>query len=258
MRLGFFLVTEYTLVMKCVKHLRLFAFILGVYSVSSSTAFSYPASRPSYSSLDSDSVQLTRSSRNEDADAPQTPSSKKKYLAEQANTTPLAPGTNNLSIGVGQVFLMGDLASQYQNALGTQVHYTYGVSDMFCFESDFGYSSHSPDSVSTASNFSLVNLNAGLRTNLVYFDKLIPYANIGLGFYRPSGTLPNSNVTLNAILFGMEFGGGVDLLLTKRVFFGTALTFHNMFDSMATASDGTLHSVGGSYISFMIHAGVTF
>lgn len=255
MRLFFFRVTEYTLVMKCVTHLLLVALIFGVYSVSSQQAFSYPASRSTFSSstaLESDSIKFTRSSRDTNR-SESAPNQSKRY---SENLSPLAPGTHNLSIGVGQVFLMGNLSSGFENSLGTQIHYTYGVSDMFSFESDFGYSSHSQNTLSQGS-FSLVNLDAGLRTNLVYFDQLIPFASLGLGFYRPSTTYSN-NSTLSALLFGMQFGGGVDLLVSKKVFLGTRLSYHNMFSTSKIGSDGSLREVGGSFVSFMIHAGVTF
>ncbi len=253
MRLFFFQVTEYTLVMKCVTQLMLVALVFGVYSVSSQSAYSYPASRSNFSStaLESDSIRLTRSSR--DSNRNESSQSSRKY---NENLSPLAPGTHNLSVGVGQVFLMGNLSNGFENSLGTQVHYTYGVSDMFSFESDFGYSSHSQNILSQGS-FSLVNLNAGVRTNLVYFDQLVPFASLGLGFYRPSTTFSNAS-TLSALLFGMQFGGGVDLLVSKKVFLGTRLAYHNMFNSSKIGSDGALHEVGGSFISFMIHAGVTF
>ena len=249
MRLCFFEVTEYTLVMKCVTQLLLIALVFGVYSVSSHSAYSYPASRSSFSALESDSIHLTRSSRdnNRNEASPQS----KKY---NQDLSPLAPGTHNLSIGVGQVFLMGNLSNSFDNSLGTQIHYTYGVSDMFSFESDFGYSSHSN---SANGNFSLVNLDASLRTNLVYFDQLVPFAAVGFGFYHPSEVLTN-NATLSALLFGLELSGGVDLLLSKKIFFGTRMSYHNMFDTTKIASNGTPLTVGGSFLSFMIHAGVTF
>jgi len=232
--------------MKCVTQLMLIALIFGVYSVSSQSAYSYPASRSTFSSSESDSIRITRSSRDSNRNE-STPQSR-KYSED---SSPLSPGTHNLSIGVGQIFLMGSLSSNYENSLGTQVHYTYGVSDMFSFESDFGYSSHSNG------NFSLVNLDAALRTNLVYFDQLVPFASVGLGFYHPSQILAN-NSTLSALLFGLQLGGGVDLLLSKKVFFGTRLNYHNMFDSTKIASDGKAVAIGGSFVSFMIHAGVSF
>lgn len=232
--------------MKCVKHLRLLTLILGVCSLTLQTALAYPASRSTFSALESDSVRMTRSAR--DSNRNEAAPASKNYVSD---LSPLAPGTHNLSIGVGQIFLMGELSNSFENSLGTQIHYTYGVSDMFSFESDFGYSSHSNG------KFSLLNLDAALRSNLVYFDQLVPFASVGLGFYHPSATLAN-NATLSALLFGLQLGGGVDLILSKKIFFGTRLSYHNMFNSSKLASDNSPHIVGGSFVSFMIHAGVTF
>ena len=245
MRLCFFQVTEYTLDMKCITRLLLISLVSGVYSATFQTASAYPSSRSTFSTNDSDSIRFTRSSR----EANRNETGPTRGYAQEL--PPLSPGTHNLSIGVGQIFLMGELSSEFENNLGTQVHYTYGVSDLFSFESDFGYSSHS------SGKFSLVNLDAALRTNLVYFDQLVPFASLGLGFYNPSKTF-NDNSKVSAILFGMQLGGGVDLILNKRVFFGTRLNYHNMFDSSKVASNGVSKSVGGSFVSFMIHAGVTF
>lgn len=249
MGLCFFQGTEYTWRMKCVKPLVLVTIILQVCSVSFlGESKAYPLSRSTFSTsgFDSESVQITRSSRESNRNEGYPIS--KKITSEGP---PLSPGTHNLSIGVGQIFLMGNLSNQYENALGTQIHYTYGVSDMFSFESDFGYSSHSNG------NFSLVNLDAALRTNLIYFDQLVPFASLGLGFYRPSQVI-NTNTSLSAILFGLQMGGGVDLLLSKKMFFGTRMNYHNMFDTTKADSNGVSQPVGGSFLSFMIHAGVTF
>jgi hypothetical protein len=246
MRLCFFQVTEYTLEMKCVTHLLFLALFSGVYSVSLSSAQAYPASRSTIHAYEGDSIRMTRSSRDSIRNEFNRP--EKSY---SSNLPPLSPGTHNLSVGVGQIFLVGDLSNQYENALGTQLHYTYGVSDLFSFESDFGYSSHSNG------NFSLVNLDAALRTNLIYFDQLVPFASLGLGFYRPSQTLSDQS-TLSALLFGLQLGGGIDLLLNKSFFFGTRLNYHNMFDSSKVSSNGIARPIGGSFVSFMIHAGVTF
>jgi hypothetical protein len=232
--------------MKCSKRLLFVFFVSGVCSVSLSTSFAYPSSRSTYSlSNESDSIQLTRSSRESNRNEAGPSKNYKQELP------PLSPGTHNFSLGVGQIFLMGSLSNEYENNLGTQAHYTYGVSDLFSFESDFGYSSHSNG------NFGLLNLDAALRTNLIYFDQLVPFASVGLGFYHPSKTY-SDNSKVSAFLFGMELGGGVDLLLNKKLFFGTRLNYHNMFDSTKVASNGVSRTIGGSFLSFMIHAGVTF
>jgi len=166
-------------------------------------------------------------------------------------STPFAPGTHNLSVGVGQVFLMGDLSNHYDNAIGPEVRYTYGVSDLFSFHSNFGYHSHS------AGTLSIWNLSGGLRANLMYFDQLVPFATVGLGFYSPSYTYANGS-TANSLLFGMQLGTGIDLLISNAVFFGANLNYNTMFSSSKKASDGTLQSLGGAFLSFMIHAGMTF
>ena len=48
--------------------------------------------------------------------------------------SPFSPGSHNVSLDVGQTFLMGDLSDKYDSSIGTQIHYTYGVSDLFGFD----------------------------------------------------------------------------------------------------------------------------
>jgi hypothetical protein len=195
------------------------------------------------SSTFSDSITLTRSAR----DLPQT----KKNTEVTYGKGPFAPGTHNLSLGVGQVFLLGSLSNHYENTIAPEVDYTYGVSDLFSFQSNFSYHSHS------SGNLSIWNLAAGLRANLMYFDQLVPFASVGLGFFSPSYTLSN-NATVSGLLFGMQLGGGIDLMISNQVFFGAQLIYNNMFESSKRASDGSSQSLGGAFASFMIHAGVTF
>lgn len=172
------------------------------------------------------------------------------------NIAPFTPGSNNLALDVGQVFLMGDL-SRYSDSIGSQLHYTYGVSDLFGFDTSIGYSEHSDG------KFSMMTLLTGLRTNLSWYDKVVPYVVFGLGFYRPSYQQstpgPTGNTTsVSPVLFGVHLGPGVDLELTKQLFFGAALTFHDVFGSTRVNAAGTPIEVGGTYTSFFLHAGVTF
>lgn len=178
----------------------------------------------------------------------------------ETNVEPFAPGSNNVALDVGQVFLMGDMGSHYSDAIGAQLHYTYGVSDLFGFDSSLGYSDHSDGA------FSMTTLLTGLRTNLAWYDKVVPYMIVGLGFYRPSfsiAAIPGSNVeatTIAPILFGVHAGAGVDLELTKKLYFGAALTLHDVFGNTTTTTtpSGSPLPVGGTYISFLLHIGTTF
>ncbi len=173
----------------------------------------------------------------------------KSQSESYSDRTPLSPGTHNLSLAVGQVFLLGSL-TRFENAIGPEIHYTYGVSDLFAFQSNFGYHSHSSGALS------IWNLSAGLRANLAYFDSLVPFTKIGLGFYHPSYS--ENNATVSGLLFGMQLGTGIDLMISNSVFFGAQTTYNTMFDSSKKASDNSMRSLGGAYLSFMVHAGLTF
>jgi hypothetical protein len=186
-----------------------------------------------------------------------TYTSKEKYSAP-SSTSPFAPGSSNVALEMGQVFLMGNLGDQYSDSIGTGLRYTYGVSDLFAFESGMGYSNH------TDGKFSMFSMQAGLRTNLAWYDRVIPYLSFGLGFYRPSydvgsmGLTSNPNESISPLLFGVHLGPGVDLEITKQFFFGAALTFNEAFGNTQTLSNGKTFDVGGTYTSFFLHAGVTF
>lgn len=171
----------------------------------------------------------------------------------QANTSPFAPGSNNVALHIGQVFLMGDLSAKYTDSIGGQVHYTYGVSDMFGFNASIGHSSHSNDK---EQEFSMTTLLAGLRTNLSWYDKVVPYGLFGLGFYKPSYQVTVTN-SLSPVVFGVHLGLGVDLQLTNQLFFGAGLTFHDMFGTTRMTAAGPV-DVGGTFTSFLLHAGVSF
>lgn len=178
-----------------------------------------------------------------DSDDDYTPSSHK------GNLEPFAPGSNNLSLQIGQIFLMGKLGGAYEDSLGFRLNYTYGVSDLFGFNAALGYSEHSEGELS------ILSMNAGVRMNLNWYDKIIPHAIFGMGFYRPSeGTGGNS---VSAIVFGLYAGVGVDLQITHRLFFGASLTYNNMFSSRKSTPSGP-RDLGGSYTAFLVHAGLTF
>lgn len=164
--------------------------------------------------------------------------------------SPFAPDSNNLALDVGQVFLMGDLSDKYGDSIGSQLHYTYGVSDIFGFDASLGYSSHSEGKLS------MTSLLTGLRTNLAWYDKIIPYAMAGLGFYRPSYEIAPLQ-SVSQLVFGLHMGAGVDLVLTRQLYFGSAITFHDIFGTRKMTEQGPV-DIGGTYTSFYLHLGVTF
>ncbi|MEO5969504.1 MAG: hypothetical protein ABIQ95_06220 [Bdellovibrionia bacterium] len=180
-----------------------------------------------------------------------------------SDISPFSPGSHNVGIDLGQVFLMGDLA-KYSDCIGSQLHYTYGASDLFGLDTSIGYSEHSDGKYSVAS------LLTGMRVNMTWYDKVVPYALVGLGFYRPTykdlssavgatGAAPLADLSsISAFLFGIHFGPGIDLQVSRNFYFGAALTIHDMFGTAKTYSNGAPLMVGGIYTSFFLHAGFTF
>ncbi len=179
-------------------------------------------------------------------------STKKTQMVKESllGISPFSPGSNNLALDLGQVFLMGNLSSNFADSIGFRVHYTYGVSDMFGFDTSIGYSEHSDG------KYSLATLLAGMRTNLSWYDKIVPYLVFGLGFYKPS-RLVSPSVTVSPVEFGVHLGPGVDLELTRQLYFGAALTFHNMFGALKQTPGGVV-DFGGTFTSFLLHLGTTF
>ena len=143
---------------------------------------------------------------------------------------------------------MGNLGDRYTDSIGSRLNYTYGVSDMFSFNSSLGFSRHSDG------DFSMTSFLAGLRTNLAWYDKVIPYATFGTGFYRPSFRAAD----YSAILFGVHLGAGVNLELTDTLFFGASMTFHDTFGTDRALTSGGSLPLGGSFTSFFVSAGVSF
>lgn len=180
-------------------------------------------------------------------------SSRRSYssreLARLRELTPFSPTSNNVSLEIGQVILMGDLA-RYEDTLGTAVRFNYGVSRMFGFDTSLGRSSHSDG------RFSMLSLTGGARMNLTAMDRLVPNLKMGMGFYRPSreaGTLGNVSSTQ----FGIYTGGGVDLQLSREMFFGTSLILNNIFNTTRQTTQGPV-TLGGSYLTFLASLGYTF
>jgi hypothetical protein len=192
---------------------------------------------------------------------PPTSRRARERSSSTAEVSPFSPGSHNISVDLGQVFMMGDLGDKYDSSIGTQVHYTYGVSDLFGFDGSVGYSEHSNGA------FSMITALMGVRSNLAWYDRVVPYGVFGMGFYKPNyqtfsqdpkgNNIAGSAASLSPLLFGVHLGPGVDLALTKQVFFGASLTFHDIFGNTQIVNNQPF-SVGGTFTTFLVRAGVTF
>lgn len=188
-----------------------------------------------------------------------TPRRSIESIEYSRDVSPFGPDSHNLSLDLGQVFLLGDLGNNYGNSLGVQAHYNYGVSELFAFDAALGYSSHS------SGDFSMTNLRAGMRMNLSWYDKIVPHLSFGLGFYKPSMqySLTNSangqtTASVSPLVFGIYLGPGVDLMISQNMFFGASLTFNDLFGTTTTTADGKILDVDGTYSQFFLRIGMTF
>jgi hypothetical protein len=216
-------------------------------ALTAASAFAAPAANSSWNNKPSWALSGSENSASSGVSKKSAP---KAALRESRGTpTPFAPESNNVALGMGQVFLMGDLGAKYQDNLGLELQYTYGVSEIFGFSANLGHSSHSQG------KFSQTTLVSGLRANLSWFDRVIPYASVGLGFYKPS--VEFSDLTsASPVVFGVHLGPGVDLQLTDQLYFGAAITFHDMFGTKAIGPNGPVE-IGGTYTSFLLHVGAS-
>jgi opacity protein-like surface antigen len=194
-----------------------------------------------------------------------------KAPERNSDISPFSPGSHNVGLDLGQVILMGDTA-QYSDGIGSQIHYTYGASDLFGLDTSIGYSEHSGSKgpIHIDSKYSVISLLTGIRVNMTWYDKIVPYALVGLGFYKPTykdttnvpAGAPLSSVpelpSISSVLFGLHFGPGIDLQVSRNFFFGAALTVHDIFGTVKTYADNTPLNVGGLYTTFFLHGGVTF
>lgn len=159
-------------------------------------------------------------------------------------------GDNNITrhavgVDLGQVFLHGNnYGNKFNNSLGFGLRYNYAASDIFELEADISGSNHSDNA------FKIMYSTLGLKTNFIYYDKLVPFATLGLGFYKPRIQVQGDTATKTA--FGMRFGMGADLLLNEHVSIGVMMNYRNVFSSNAKLTNGTQFDISGAFSNFLM------
>jgi opacity protein-like surface antigen len=174
-------------------------------------------------------------------------STRRRPKVRDSELAPFTPNSNNVSLDIGQNFLVG---SEYEDSIGMQGTYTYGVSRLLAFSTSLGYSSHSNGA------FSKLALTVGPRLNLTTYDRIIPYITGGLGFHRSNRSLGEVN-SISGTMFGIALGGGADLQLTRETFFGAAMTYNQLFGTTKQTTIGPI-DIASNYLTFMAHVGYTF
>ena len=181
------------------------------------------------------------------SDTPQTP-----------QTTPpprLIPGlinTHTLSVGIGQTFLYGDLSNYGENAIATDLYYSFSASHSFHFLLNLHYASHKLKQKKAV----IKGLAMGIKGSLWQFDALSPYAIAGLGFYAPrvKGGNDGDKLSRDKVVLGAHLGLGAELQLNRRLNTGLLFHYHNPFDN----NEGDTNEAEGFYGKMMVTIGYTF
>jgi hypothetical protein len=172
-------------------------------------------------------------------------------------TSPLAfavdkEGNNAIGPIVGQIWPSGDIGKNAEGNVGYGLSYEYEAGDVFAAYGNWITSSHSDG------NFKQNAFSAGIRSNLVYLDRLTPFAFLGLGLNTIKKIPPGMTAPASATLFGINLGVGADLDLNERFFFGLIFDLHNYFSKTITLSNGSRYEVSGRWAGLFLRGGVRF
>jgi hypothetical protein len=137
---------------------------------------------------------------------------------------------HSLGLGIGQGFMMGDFSDVGADDLSWDVLYNYSASHSFDLLVNFHHNKYAQG----AQEITLTGLAASVKGKFFHFDSFIPYALGGLGLYAPrietkynDGSYHKSK---RKMVFGINFGTGLDLKLNRHFRVGGLLQLHNPFD----------------------------
>jgi opacity protein-like surface antigen len=100
----------------------------------------------------------------------------------------------------------------------------------------------------------------GIKANLIYYDKLSPYALLGMGLYFVDKEFVTNSIRERAkkTLFGLQFGVGADLDISDLFFAGMGFHLHNMFSNNVTLANAGRVELSGREAILFFRAGVRF
>lgn len=160
---------------------------------------------------------------------------------------------HSLGVGVGQTFLRSDLADHGNDKITGELYYTYSASYTFDFVANAHYSEHKYlDKKATITGLALSIKGKGYQ-----FDSFSPFALGGLGFYLPGLTRIQNGVptdTRKQLVFGVNFGAGVELRLNSNAIVGVIAHYHDPFDVRQDVGS----KLEASYMKLLLTGAYTF
>jgi opacity protein-like surface antigen len=160
------------------------------------------------------------------------------------------PGDNSAGLMVGQVWPAGEIGQNVEGTVAPGLFYEYAASDVFSAYADLVRSSHSEQALE------LLSTTVGMKANLIYFDKLSPYAMVGAGLYFVDKKYGAE--TAHKTNFGLHLGIGADLDLSDLVFIGLEFDVHNLFSSTVDLPVAGRQEISGRWTGFFLRGGVRF
>lgn len=161
-------------------------------------------------------------------------------------------GSHAAGLQFGQVWPAGDIGNGADGSIAPGLFYEYSASQLFALQVNLVRSSHND-------RLTIFSTTAGIRANLTFFDRLVPYASAGVGMYfvdRMIGTTPAEE--LSTTNFGLNVHLGADLDLNPSFFMGLWLGLHNLFSASGTTQTGTAMENSGRWSALFIRAGMRF
>lgn len=164
--------------------------------------------------------------------------------------------SNAAGFQFGQVWPAGAIGHNADGSIAPGIFYEYAASPIFSVQVNLIRSSHNDI-------LTLFSTTAGIRANLTYYDRLVPYATAGVGLYSVHRKLDNPTVggpmlEVNTTNFGLNFGLGADLDLSESFFMGLWVGLHNLFGAKTSTSAGTTEENSGRWSALFIRAGMRF
>jgi len=160
---------------------------------------------------------------------------------------------HSVGLGIGQAYMSGDFESSGSSNLSWDILYNYSASHSFDLLIDLHANSYGQD----IHEVSLFGLAASLKGKFFHFDSFIPFALGGMGMYAPKITSNYSTGVYESdrnIVFGLNFGAGLDLRLNRHFTVGGLFQFHNPFD--VTSDNGD--EIEGSYYKLLFTSFYSF
>lgn len=161
-----------------------------------------------------------------------------------------AEGDHSAGLMVGQVWPAGEIGKNVDGAVAPGLFYEYTASDVFSLYAMGVRSSHNNEALK------LLSTSLGIKANLVYFDKLAPYAMLGAGLYFVDKRIATE--TAEKTNFGIHFGLGAELDLSEKFFIGLQFDIHNLFAGTVDLPIAGRTEISGRWTGFFLRGGLRF